>query len=262
MIVAMFRTRDFILILTTVVFLIVGIGTTILSRSQKAVPVETVELIPSKSTDYTAIAYNNPEKKTREERLDSMRSKIAASGGITLSAPESDSEEDFVSDDLENELTENVEIEVIDEELKCSSYGKYTGDWSPQGVQFTVTEGARLVYRINQLAGVQASSSRNILLPLPIYSVPTEIQTVCLNSDVVGIAKDGSLIRNNEASIYGIFEEDVLIGYALDGFPIYGQSNFTGDECGGEMIGGYYGYYLSSERDRVLNCFSGQPIPF
>jgi hypothetical protein len=84
----------------------------------------------------------------------------------------------------------------------------------------------------------------------------------CLPHEVVGIARDGSLIRNDEAALYGIFDDTVLIGYALDGFPIYGQTvDRPLDQCGGAMVDGSYRYYLSEERDHVLGCYrGGEPI--
>ena len=79
-------------------------------------------------------------------------------------------------------------------------------------------------------------------------------------SDVIGIALDGSLIKNNEYSLYSIFREETLIGYALDGFPIYGQSEVSTDECGGILADNQYRYYLSKERKAVLYCYSGTPV--
>jgi hypothetical protein len=76
----------------------------------------------------------------------------------------------------------------------------------------------------------------------------------------VGVAKDGSLIRNNEARLYGIFGEQTLVGYALDGFPIYGISESVVDACGGVSVAGQYRYQLSVERENIINCFAAKPI--
>ena len=82
----------------------------------------------------------------------------------------------------------------------------------------------------------------------------------CLYSDVVGIAQDGSLIRNNEVGLYSVFGSDTLIGYALDGFPIYGKIKESGDKCGGSVVNGQYRYSLSDQREFILNCFSAPPV--
>jgi hypothetical protein len=82
-----------------------------------------------------------------------------------------------------------------------------------------------------------------------------------LPTDVVGIAQDGSLIRESEMALYGVFGGETLVGYALDGFPIYGSNpGAATDHCGGMMVGGQYRYYLSPERDSVINCFAGVPV--
>ena len=83
----------------------------------------------------------------------------------------------------------------------------------------------------------------------------------CLSSDIVGIALDGSLIRNGEHTLYSIFGAETLVGYALDGFPIYGAIGApVTDNCGGTAMAGEYRYYLSSERTGVIGCFSGESV--
>jgi hypothetical protein len=77
---------------------------------------------------------------------------------------------------------------------------------------------------------------------------------------VIGITIGGSLIRNNEVGVYGVFGGDTLVGYALDGFPIYGTSGQKTDICGGGMIGGQYRYMISSSRGTIINCFAGTPV--
>ena len=83
----------------------------------------------------------------------------------------------------------------------------------------------------------------------------------CLGQDVVGVALDGSLIRNGEYGLYGVFGESTQIGYALDGYPIYGLNNSQPtDACGGATVDGSYRYYLSSSRPGVLGCFTATPV--
>ena len=85
--------------------------------------------------------------------------------------------------------------------------------------------------------------------------------TSCLPSDVIGIALDGSLIRNNEAALYTVFGGETLIGYALDGFPIYGMTPLLAtDRCGGVQIDGNYRYVLQPDRPGLITCFAGAPI--
>jgi hypothetical protein len=144
-------------------------------------------------------------------------------------------------------------------------------NWSPTGIKIEEAEGARLVYRpveasapVTQNAGstsapILIQPQRNILAQLPVRTFPAA-NTSCIASDVIGIANDGSLIRNNEAGVYGIFNSSTLVGYALDGFPIYGSSSEAGDTCGGIMAAEGYRYQISPQRDTILHCYSAAPI--
>jgi hypothetical protein len=97
------------------------------------------------------------------------------------------------------------------------------------------------------------------VLQLPTRTTPSTNPT-CLASDVIGIATDGSLIRNNEVGLYGIFGADTLIGYALDGFPIYGAGVGAVDACGGVVVSGVYRYQIQLKNETIINCFAGTPV--
>jgi hypothetical protein len=255
----MFRTRDFMLVLSAVVFLIVAIGTTLSARGGYSSLISAMNIKATEDVDYTAVVYSSDSTPSREDRLATMRSKIAAGEALTLSAPEPVVEESDLSE---------VSIEpVVDESAtvvaglqQCANYSAYAGVWSPQGVQFEVIEGARMVFREGQTMDAAVPPVRETLLQLPMYSAPTKNRTNCISSDVVGVAQDGSLIRNEEAGMYRVFGEGTLVGYALDGFPIYGASQTATDACGGALVAGQYRYLLSAERETVLNCFSATPI--
>jgi hypothetical protein len=77
---------------------------------------------------------------------------------------------------------------------------------------------------------------------------------------VIGISKNGSLIRNTDVAGYGSFGGDTLVGYALDGFPIYGAADKRTDICGGLMEDGQYRYQISNSRDTIITCYVGSPI--
>lgn len=247
------------------VFLLFAIGTTVWNQYRvETIETESVILANVEDREYPAEVFV-PTPISREERLASMRQKIAEGGAITISSPEPVVEEETEESDL---VTTDVVVPVVQ---RCSGYREFSGSWQFEGIKFDVTEGARIVYR--ESTSVPKSSSetiasgtvlvtetgREILLQLPIRTSPST-NTHCLASDVVGVAQDGSLIRNNETGLYGIFSANTLIGYALDGFPIYGVSNIPSDKCGGQMTNGQYGYYLAEERDVILNCYSSVPV--
>ena len=109
------------------------------------------------------------------------------------------------------------------------------------------------------VVGTEVVVEKDILVQLPVRSAPLS-DTRCLKQDVVGIATDGSLIRNTEVGLYGIFGPDTLIGYALDGFPIYGSGRNNTDMCGGYMSPTGYRYQLSADQETMIYCFSGIPV--
>jgi len=254
-----FRTRDFALFLFSVAFIVAGIFVTVEQNFGKHGQVAAVAQFENNSTDeivYEAVVLPTREV-PRASRLAELRDKIA----------------DFVLPEVE-EVAEEVEAE---EEVVtaatvepgnitlCGNYRTANAVWSPAGLQFEVVEGARLVYRTNEKTVVDelgvsnVVKEREVVAQLPLRSAPQSTKS-CIATDIVGIALDGSLIRNNEHSLYQVFGEETVVGYALDGFPIYGLSSRPADECGGVTLATGYGYVLSATRDGVLGCFSGAPI--
>ncbi len=250
----MFRTRDFVLLFVTVVFLLIAIGLTLFERLVVTDNTEGIFLVDNTKTTYTAVL-DEGGILPREQRLAEMRQKIAAGGEIVLSAPQDDPIP-------EPESPEDVVVETEDSAVvqKCSSYSAYSGNWSPHGVQIDEVEGAHIVYRVSQsvLVASTTEAAKEILIQMPVQPVRTA--PTCLSSEVVGIASDGSLIKNDEVGLYGVFDEETLIGYALDGIPIYGVSSIHTDSCGGVVVLGEYRYYLSAERSTIVNCFSASPM--
>lgn len=254
----MFRTRDFLLIFVTVVFLMIAIGVTVTRQHLKEGEESLASVfVNSIDKEYTAELAAEVSL-SREERVAEMRRKIAEKGEIVLNAPETTTVA-LAAEEADSHPELAVSAPSVEQ---CSGYGVYSGNWSPQGVQIELSEGARIVYRREELVqttgGTSTLARKDVLMQLPSYPVYTG--TTCLSSDVVGVAQDGSLIRNDEVGLYGVFGEHTLIGYALDGFPIHGVSTIATDACGGTMVAGEYHYYLSDERETVLNCFSATPI--
>ncbi|MCA9362479.1 hypothetical protein KC906_03810 [Candidatus Kaiserbacteria bacterium] len=265
----MFRTRDFLLVFTTVAFLVLSIGATLLKQYvAPATTTPSVQLATVTDREYDAEVLL-PETISREERLAEMRRKIAAGNGFTVSAapiPELEStlETEPAAPTSTTASTTMGTIVVFE----CPSYQVYGGAWPRSGVSLMVSEGNRVIYQEMEASLLPPSSATsstqvtlqpNTLLQLPIKLTPA-LAPSCLPSDVVGVAQDGSLIRNVEAGLYGVFGENTLIGYALDGFPIYGVSSVPTDACGGTTIAGQYRYYLSDEREMIINCFAAPPV--
>lgn len=262
MITLMFRTRDFILIFTTIVFLVLAIGSTSIYQSFiDGRAGEAIKFVDTDNKDY-GVEIEVNENDERANRLAEMKSKIAASGDLSFSAPVTEASEEVVAT---LETTEPEQSAPI----SCDNYSTYNGVW-PNNAKLAEVEGARIAFTESEvekeIMPATASSSavmgtevvKNVLLQLSLYPFP-QAKSTCLASDVIGIAQEGSLIRNDEAGLYSVFGSDTLIGFALDGFPIYGLSDESGDVCGGRMVNGRYVYYLSKDREVIINCFKGLP---
>lgn len=256
----MFRTRDFVLFFTTIVFLVVAIGFTFLSehgtqaRLNAFVPETTNEI---DTVEATVSAGENSEL-SRAERLERLRQKIQESELITIS-------EVIVVEEVLEELEEENSQENAGVLPVCDNYQVINPFWPVSKIKSLEAEGVRQYFTesAGNLSTTSSSTivSRDILLTLPMQFIPNG-STACIPTDVVGIALDGSLIRNNETGLYSVFSNDTLIGYALDGFPLYGVGSNRVDACGGRIQLGQYRYELSSDREVVLNCFAGQPQSF
>ena len=255
----MFRTRDFILVFVSVIFLLVAIGSTLIYRGSRSPVSMEISYSSESDTTYTAEVTTN-ETPSRADRLATMRDKIASGQALSLAAPVIESEADETLETVATlEDDTDTESPVTGVQL-CANHSAYSGVWTPQGVKFAVTEGARLIYRDGVTLDELGLPNKDVLLQLPMYALPSKNKATCLPSDVVGIAQDGSLIRNDEAGMYRVFGASTLVGYALDGFPIYGASDSPTDSCGGTVVAGQYRYYLSAERDTVINCFAVNPV--
>lgn len=249
------------MIFTAVMLLLVAIVTTLSNRVLNTSLTSALILTESGEVDYEASVYV-PESISREERISALRTKIAEGGDLlSLAEPE---EAEVVLEEaevVEEEAATTTAPGVSKNEPQlCAGYSKYGGVWDTSGIKFAVSEGSRIIYKEKMALDGSDIPQRETVLQLPIYSVPSSGSSVCVPTDVVGVAQDGSLIRNNEVELYSVFGESTLVGYALDGFPIYGTTNKPTDACGGKIESGQYRYYLSGERATVLSCFAATPV--
>ena len=254
----MFRTRDYAVMLLIIAFLVIAIAVTLKGSFSFGFGVKQgAAIFTASGEEKTYSAQVADTEMSRAERIASLKKKIASRDNdlaFTESAPEV--------------IPEVPEVPGKTEEIKenrCGGYVRYTGAWSPAGLIIAEAEGGRLIYREGASPVLTASSTllatpvRDIVAQLPVRNVPLASQS-CITMDVIGIAKDGSLIRNNEIGMYKIFSSDTLVGYALDGYPIYGRGSAATDICGGVMVAGQYRYQLADDREIILNCYAGVPI--
>ena len=145
----------------------------------------------------------------------------------------------------------------------------YVPEWPIYDVSVATREGARIVYTgidvqtssTTAAGGVSTQSVIKTLLQLPVNPQKSAAPN-CVPSDVVGVTPHGTLIFNHDVTAYRSAGADTLIGYARDGFPIYG--NYTGqtDRCGGYQSATGYRYTIAPDRKFILGCFVGTPQKF
>lgn len=256
----MFRTRDFVLIFTTVLFLLMAIGTTLWNQYRKDAAGDAMVITRPVDGEFIS-EVELPVTESRADRLASMREKIAADAELALTNDIPD-----ITESPEPDPTDTVEpadVVMIQEELRCPDYAAYSGAWSPAGLEMEMVEGSRLIFRSEMRTVQVGTSTEETLVKVPVLQLPAQLANPsnprCIPSDVIGVALDGSLIRNSERSLYGVFGYETLIGYALDGFPIYGTGATPLDQCGGSNIAGQYRYFVQTEHATIINCFVAKP---
>lgn len=264
----MISTRDFLLFLLTVSFLVLAITFTAVNRGVGNTANVSSSTLSSDEEDvvYEMMPLEETHALNRSEELSKMKDKVSDFlVNNSLAKVITDSLAPKIKEAMEENKTpdQNNEDDPVSENsvvtgkvLECPSLREVSSYWSPAGLVWSVENNSRLLSRTVTTGGVDTVE---VVLELPANPLVIGNKT-CLPFDVVGIANDGSLIRNNETALYQIFGAEVTIGYALDGFPIHGLYQGQTDECGGKNIAGHYGYYLSSDRAGVLGCFAGQPI--
>jgi hypothetical protein len=247
----MVRTRDFLLFLIMIAFFVVVISAETARQwfgaggsDASLVLVPTFTDAEPVSTSAEVVARKSIDRAGNIARL---RARLASFVPPVeepleiISIPEATSPEDSVGES---------EILVTGSALLCARYRPYAGNWPNQLLTITEQEGVRVI----------TDTNAHVVTVLPIRIVGTPLTPTCLSTDVVAVGQSGSLIRNADVAGYRAFPEHILIGYTLDGFPLYGNSSQETDQCGGAVVDGSYRYYLSRTRETVLDCFVAPPI--
>lgn len=143
--------------------------------------------------------------------------------------------------------------------------------WPLSDVFVIVKDGSRSIVHIVKEANVSAVATTSSssapavsiqpLLDLSLYPVAHE-EKACVPSEVVGVTGEGSLLFNTDAHLYLSYNSESLVGYARDGFPIYGAYTGQVDECGGYQHSTGYRYSVSPDRNFILGCYAGAPASF
>lgn len=249
----MVRTRDFILFLLVVAFLLLSILGTELWRSWRTLPFMASFLEGSETAEVAYEASVPAPEDDRGSRLEILRAKVVARLGATT--PTESESTPPVTKPTPTATTTPPKAAAVN---TCASYQPLVVAWTPQQITAENREGAQVYFERGVPDPLSSTTPEIIRAVISLRSWPAG-SPVCLPTDVIGIAVDGSLIRNDELALYTVFGENSLVGYSLDGFPIYGPSSVATDVCGGVVVGGQYRYVLDSERPGLISCFAASP---
>lgn len=196
-----------------------------------------------------------------DERVSELRDKIAGRN-ISDNDAESEVEVTEATTTVEDVASEEDSGEVaILSEKRCSLYQPAGTLWDARGVKMQISEGARVFYRngtATASVGSSTTPTREVLAELPLRRSASG--AYCVPTDVIGITENGFLIKNSDVALFASYGGSALIGYALDGLPIYGASGVKTDQCGGTVVSGQYRYVLDSNRETIIACYAATPV--
>lgn len=254
---AMIRTRNFLLYVLSMVFLVSAIGYTVANDTaglSYSVP-ETVAFVQNEATAYGAIASDTAND--RSAYIESMRQKIAQGLGKIDGAPVVFSSVDDTPD-MSTQVAGGAAVAWCDVPERTDDV---SAAWF-QGAVALEDHGTVRAAVQTLPAGAESDVPTRTLIELPKGSARAAYDT-CLSHDIVGVGVDGTLISNYDTWRFGSYGEGVVVGYALDGFPIItgGDASLL-DSCGGADMGDGYAYRLRADSEVVLGCFAGAPTQF
>lgn len=249
----MVKTRDFLLFVVALLFLLTGIAATVaIDRGAGGTPVSPLTSAPPPATDISA-EVSTPVV-DRLARLSALRALLAEHDSV-LTASVTTALADDAGDALDEGTDTNEPTEAI---VYCDTYPDAPIVWPAARLSMVEREGARLLVAENPAS---TSSPEIVVLQLPIVTTAPTTQSNCIPAEVVGVAQDGLPIKNSEVALFSVFGPDTLVGYALDGFPIYGANpTVVTDQCGGIATADGYRYVVHPDRPGVLGCFTATPV--
>jgi hypothetical protein len=254
----MIRTRDFFLFLLVSGFLIVAIVVTVVwSYHARPINSNTAVNFYTHTATYTTEVATQPD--TKNDRLAELRKKLAED--TSISAPETPIEPVITASTSEETITAPAESSIL---LCNKTYSPKTIAGLTGSQQYEERDGQRVFFTTTAPLDPATTSpaiavAEQIVFTLPLRTTPLSTES-CIKDDIVAVSQTGMVIRNTDYAKYQGSGESTLIGYTIDGFPLYGRTNsIATDDCGGAMIDGSYRYYLSAERKGVIGCFAGIP---
>jgi len=257
----MIRTRNFLLFVLLLAFLIGGILLTLWFSAGSVRQEAYSDMIFGGDDTATMTAEVITPEDTRAGRLASLRAKLAKYTDVAL-APSTEDVPVEPADDTATTTADETPTKAKAD--LCANYGATAVPALNGQLTYGESGGQRTFSQTGTTEPTGSTSLPTVVtsivftLPLRTAALPT---SSCIPGDIVAVTPTGAPIRNTEYAQYRGLGEATLIGYTIDGFELYGaSSNLQTDACGGTTVSGTYRYYLSSERDTILNCFAAIPV--
>lgn len=263
----MIRTRDFLLYVLVLGFLLLGAIHT--GFSDRVVTELQVVFTPTIAEAPAVGAYRPAASAPGTERWQELQAKLAAGEGYLASAPA-----DFVS----------VDQRAIAEQQTgaTSSLTGYTGErvvqWCstplpspvvatwPETVRLDIVEGQRIVeYTTTEdVTTGSTTESRTVtdtVVTLPVRTVRSTFDS-CIPDTLIGVTAVGQPLSNTTRAQYSSTAANQVVGYTRDGFTLYGPLPDSSllDACGGLYVNGQYQYHIRTDEPFILGCYAGVPI--
>ena len=263
----MIRTKDLLLFLLTIFFLGIAISVTLSVHHVRGTGNQNQD-VSFGTSEITEFAADEPFKQSdRASEIERLRLKLAEHTSIISAVPSVETPESPKEANAEDAVLGRCD--VTDDSLF------FARTWPLQDVSVLTEEGARVIVHLTTeevsqvVTGTTSSTTVAItqqeiktpLLQLPL--LPTsDGDSHCLPSEIIGVTLEGELIFNGDVILYGAYGSNDLIGYARDGFPIYGPFDGEVDVCGGYESATGYRYAALSSPAKFINCFKAQPQSF
>jgi hypothetical protein len=259
----MIRTRDFILYLLVLGFVLLGATYTGLA-SRTVTEIESY-FIPGDSVATAVEAYRVERPQTGQSRWEELRQRLAAGEGYLDDRPAV-----FTSVDQEAANT------AAQDASSTAMVGDRAVQWCgvplpgniaswPSATTLSIVEGQRVVFAEETSVVTVGTTTETIteevvVASLPVRSIRSTFDS-CLPDTVIGISAAGQPLLNDQASQYAGFASQQVVGHARDGFSIFGPvaDPESLDACGGRYVNNVYQYHVRVDEPFILGCYAGVP---
>ena len=257
---SMIRTRNFFLFILLLAFLLGGIVLTAWFSADTKTTTSYSDMLFGTETATMTAEIGTP-KDDKQSRLEALRKKLSNFTDVALSPSKV---EEVPEPDVIATSTEPNEPVMVAKVQRCANYRSVNVPQLTGGLTYGESGGQR-TFSMTETSVVDASSTltttnQKIVFTLPLRTGNLGVKD-CIGADIIAVTPTGLPIRNSDVATYSGSGESTLIGYMIDGLTLFGKtSSIDIDECGGATVGGVYRYYVSPERDTLINCFVAIPV--